>query len=138
MTKQVIHIDLDSLIDTRLGILIEMNESAALDLLKKGYRTRTSDDWHKLDPVFDNDDFAVRYKNRTVSALMNSSITGMIVSLFDILKRLEKDKVNTPFVEDIIVHLNIYPYKLSAQEEEEFVKCMQYYSPSSATIEIVN
>lgn len=137
--RHIVHIDLDSLLDTRMGTISLMDLDAAEELLKNDkYRNRVNDDIHSLSSKIDNALFQERYKRRNIETLQASRLTGMVPGLSTLLRKLVNDNLKAPMIEEFIVHLNISPYLgLTSAEKAAMVSWLNYYIPTDVGIEIV-
>lgn len=121
-------IGLDSLLDTRLGTLISMDESSAIEMLKNGYRKRTSDDWTKLYPDADNEAFKDRYGRRGEDGeiLTLSKPTNLLPFLNHIIRELMASRLQRPDKEEIRVDVNFYPYQCTSEVTKTVLAAIQY------------
>lgn len=126
-TDKVIYIDLDSLLDTRLGTLIQINEIAAIEALDNGYHARISDDWSKLTPNINQAEYNSRYKTRDIETLKVSRCTNAVPIINELSKSLIEAAIYTPEVSSVAVEVNLYPYKLSSDEVKMIEDVVRYY-----------
>lgn len=109
-SKSVIYIDIDSLIDVRTSIIKKIaGEDRAFEIVTSdAFNFRTAD-------IFDinMDDYLKAYQERSKEDIEN----GVVSYMFNILKNRTKRLLHlcqtqntTP---DILIYLNIYPYKLT-------------------------
>lgn len=107
-----IHVSLDAIFDTRLGLVVQENP-AALDTLDiKAYKLRPKDDEHHI-PV---PQFAEKYSKRNKKTLLLSKQTELLYGLGKMAIELEKKKSFDPMVEDTHFVINFAPYDCSAEE----------------------
>ncbi len=143
MASTIILIDLDTMIDTRLGTLSLINREAAESLLQPinydAYLNRKCDDWFKItDGKVSNEEFAHRYRNRDVTTLKASLMTNFSELLTAMVDDLEQQMLHTPQVSAVEVHVNYWPYKLSKEECEAYELCVSQFSGVYTTVKMVN
>jgi len=133
-------IELDCLLDTRLGTLALLDEEAAAGLLGPRYTTRASDNWSFLTHgKVSNEAFAERYRARDHAVLEASRPTDLIAHLQPMLRKLEQNGFNEPVTQDLTLQINYYPYVLSAREQHFIAEVMSsHYSAPYTTIEMVS
>ena len=104
-----IFIELDALLDTRIGTIANMNINLVEDILKDGYYTRIADSFKGIEL----DEFKFRYDNRTKSVLKDSMVTPMINMITEFANKLLANIVTSPnhYLPRVII--NIHPYKLT-------------------------
>lgn len=130
-----IYLDLDSILDTRIGTIAYHDSDLAARILNSGkYFNRNYDDFEGLD----NKTFMEWYKARDSEVLPYSVLTNVSF----LLKRLVKDSIYTdtvnPTDEHLVIHLNIHPYSLTEQEIEDMSMCMKYITMSYCSIVIID
>lgn len=134
--ETVIYLDLDSLLDTRLGTLAKESTQLATKALDSGgYFSRVSDTF----PGLTKEEFETLYDKRDVETLKHSLITN--VSFF--LQRLVKDALAAAAVSDskgdaLTLVLNIHPYILADEEVEMLVGCVRHVTYSACGISVVS
>ena len=116
MKKQKILVNLDSLMDTRLGCVRCINPDWVDPLLESGYISRlhnTLSFFHK-----DIDDVAVeeRWKTRDMDVLRNSFSTNILNLLIHQCTLNNKGDPEHPEAQFISIVINTYPYQMSNDE----------------------
>lgn len=149
-TDKTIYVDLDALLDTRLGTLIQIDENEAISILNNGYHERISDDWSKLGSSINQDEYDRRYRNRDIETLKASRCTNAIPMIIELTKSLSESAIYTPFVTSVGIEVNLYPYKLTGEEIKTMESVVRHYlsvetkvttvrfSPEQLTPEIIN
>jgi hypothetical protein len=125
--KKVIEIELDAIIDTRLGTLNRLDPACSQRVAEQGmkYQSRLSDEFSYIDPSVDDQRYNALYKARDVETLKQSFMSEVIVHLGDVLDGLKARFVaGDPEVRSIELRLNIYPYRLTHEEERLYVECL--------------
>ena len=119
MEKQRILVELDCLLDTRLGVVSQLNEDAAVKLLELDYWSRKSDDFEKMTGgMITNNDFKEAYKKRDIETLKRSRSTALPYALATMTTGLDAMAANTPLIERPTLTINTHPYKLDDDERE--------------------
>lgn len=121
--KNNLLIELDAILDTRKGTVAKLYPEVAEDLLYNvGYRKRLSDQLHLIDPRIDEKEYVFAYLKRDIETLDHSK-ASMITSYVNQLIRKIQMIIdgNNPYIKEVNVVVNYYPYKLS--EEEQHLIC---------------
>ena len=143
MAATIILIDLDTIVDTRLGTLALINQDAAQRLLQPvaydAYLNRKSDDWFTLtNGAVSNDVFTQRYKARDVTTLRASLMTNFSELLSTMVDDLEQQMIHTPQVSSVEVHVNYWPYVLDKEELDAYELCVSQFAGVYTTVKMVN
>lgn len=138
--EQRIYIDLDSLLDTRLAVAASISGEGAVDIIDNpDYYSRELDNLGDMTNRFTDEQYQQAWKDRNADVLELAKPTAMLVSLKSMVQKLSMDAIRTPFVDGIIVDLNIYPYsELSKEEREEMRAAMSFHLGSDVRLNIVN
>ena len=111
-------VELDAIFDTRLGTLRMIDErSASACYNDERYFTRIIDDFSEMCGV-SREQFRDAYSRRNVETIENSIITEIPFVLAELTMKLGAETLDTPFVSEVVVHVNCYPYTLDAEEQE--------------------
>uniref|UniRef100_A0AB39CD99 Uncharacterized protein n=1 Tax=Pseudomonas phage RVTF4 TaxID=3236931 RepID=A0AB39CD99_9VIRU len=128
-----IMISLDALLDTRLGVISNIDSDAAKHLVSSlTYWERNYDDWYKLtggrvpNEVFQKA-WAERGGENTRRTLDACFESGLSPFIYQCLAEADINMMSgmTPIEEEIGLAINIYPYDLSFQEKQELINIMQ-------------
>lgn len=113
-------VELDCLLDTRLGTIERLHSPSAAKLyLGKEYYDREIDDWALLtEGVVSKTAFEESYRERDTKTLELSRPTRMLGFLSRLTRELDMAKITAPDVEKVEVSVNIYPYQLTPRERE--------------------
>lgn len=133
-TTQGIYIELDCLLDTRLGTCRKIDENNISNILSSGYHKRKQDEFINVDKKTFND----LYKKRDVLTLSLSNITNVIKILNKIIKEYFIMLNCQPVYTGIEIFLNIYPYKLEQEEIDDMVLCLKYWTDNLVPITVIN
>ncbi len=135
--RRSVLIELDALLDTRIGTVSRLNSDDAIKLIQNGaaYRTRLSDDLNTLVPSINLDEYKGTYKARDADTLAVSSITPFVIILREIASQFETALIHTPLMERATIDVNVYPYKLTTEETMAIQQCISHYV-NSVTMEV--
>jgi hypothetical protein len=131
--KQGIFINLDALLDTRLGTLYLLDEEAMIRNLSGNYFKRDTDDFIGIDKNVFNAAYAARDKN----TLKNSTICKIVNMIREIVKVTLKESISSPLHTGPKIFINTYPYKLLLEEENLIVKAVAAMTDKLADIELI-
>lgn len=125
--RQGIYIEIDAILDTRIATVAMVNPDAAAELVSdERYWNRISDEFSYLIPGFDDAAYQTAYRNRNTDLLPKCRPTGMMLALEEILRELEvKLLAGNPDVEETFVDLNIWPYDLTPEEQNQMAECVR-------------
>lgn len=135
----VILVDLDVILDTRIGVLSQLYPEATAKLINNPlYRTRQTDEFNLIDNTIDLDTYRKAYANRDVNALMRAVPTEMLLEFVMILDSL-LDEILGPNPENkvIKIEINTYPYNLSSEECEHIAHCFRAHTKTPFEIKTV-
>lgn len=126
--NQLIYVDLDMLLDTRIAVVDQLSTEAAIEILNKGraYRTRNSDQLHLLTEHITEEAYVKAYRKRDRTVLMRSRITPMMFAFAEAIKE-QVDVYLGNTIDRVIVHVNQYPFKLLDNERVAMIECIQTY-----------
>jgi hypothetical protein len=129
-----IYLDLDAILDTRLGLLFNISPDLAKDVITHGYKNRDED----IFPGISKARFVELYANRNKSVLINATITSVIKFVDSFIIDIIKNTINTPMVGQPIIYLNIYPYQLVDVEKKLIGNAIGAATKGWASIELIN
>jgi hypothetical protein len=132
--KQGVYVELDVLLDTRLGTIARISEDAAIKTLENGYHTREID----MFEFVDTEAFKTLYAQRDSSTLSKSMCSGAIELIRDLVGLLSEQAQLTPYHSGARVVVNTYPYSLSAEEQSEIGKAIAVWMNGLALVELVD
>jgi hypothetical protein len=128
-------IELDALVDTRMGILVSMtNDERFKNIYLNGYHTRDSDEF----PGIDVDLFKQTYKSRTKKVLDNSMVTPMIRLLKEFCFKTVSNIGITPFNYLPKIIINTHPYDLNDEECGALLEAVVLATNKLVDVELVN
>lgn len=138
--ENVILIDLDTIIDTRLGTLAKLDPAAASDIFSSPmFRTRLSDEFSLIDSRINHQAYLKAYLERDVETLGLGMPTALLGEFSMILESL-LDEIIGPNPEDKVVRveINTYPYVLSAEECDDICACFREWTGTVFDIKTVH
>lgn len=131
-------LEMDALIDTRMGTLVGLVPDISKSLHIRDYRTREQDDWTTLtNGIVTTEQFDEAYAKRNIDTLKRSFITGVVPMLIQYLDGLEERYMRRVDITEIKVDLNLYPYTLPGPVSEMFKNCLSTLLPSYAVVNTV-
>lgn len=133
-------IDLDVLLDTRLGLLSSIDEQLAVDVLDKGWRIRQSNEISQFTDRLTDEQFKNKWENRTSDVLVWSRPTNFIFELAKMLEQLETNFIlDSGRIKQAMVLINIYPYAdLTEDEQIDILDAMRSLIKSNIEFKICN
>lgn len=132
--KSRIYIDLDSILDTRLGTISKLYPERAIELLgDAAYYMREENVFEGVDKAL----FDTAYAKRDKETLSSSTPTAFLLELrkivFDVL-----EKSVHPLHGDVDVTINVYPYKLTEDEKKDIEACVLYYTGECVPVRTID
>lgn len=107
-----VYVDLDSLLDTRLGTLrLHWPEVFAKCVADQNYYLRERDDFTPWGGPTQAE-FAERYAQRDVETLQHSMVTAVPGLVKNMMEIQDRDFEETPYFSSIGLDINIWPYEL--------------------------
>lgn len=120
-----LYIELDSVLDTRLGTISKVSLALAEGLLRSTQYFERDQDIFDGVPVME---YARLWKERNVETLKRSVLTNLISQhVRHVLEQLKYQAMTQPKHDSIRVDINIYPYRLSQEVEAELVRVIEYH-----------
>lgn len=137
--KQVILLDIDMLLDTRLAVLSELNFEWVKKNLDNGYRYRLSDHWDDVDVGIDQQAYDAIYSNRNKIILHNARMTNIMYMLLDLIRNYEHELLSTnTMLSEVVLVINIHPYDLTDEECYRLLQCLTEYLGEMIKLRIIN
>lgn len=124
-----LYLDLDSLLDTRLGTLSQLNPLAASRAVQTGaYWDREYDQWERLTGgLVDTPAFAAAWATRGRPELEAATVTGIIVVIMQILAMYQRNQVEGLVKEDLALEINLHPYNFELEEMDELTSILKHH-----------
>ena len=130
--KQRILVDLDAILDTRLGTLMRMGVGEKA--LALNYRQRKSDRWAEMGLDVDQVEYDRLYAERDIYTLAASRPTNISYLLNQITEYLSRLRLNAPMYDTCEVIVNLYPYQLDKDVQDEIVVAVSSWVSMDSTI----
>jgi len=132
----VIYTELDTLLDTHLAILGQLNQDVATKVLESGeHHTRLEDGY----PDVPREVMVENYAQRNEFTLTQSMMTNIFVVIRHMFKTILNEEMMTPFHGKLKLVVNIHPYSNLTEEERTFLKgAIQHNVGGVAEIELVD
>lgn len=127
--KHCVLIELDAILDTRLGILNMIDPSIAIEALENGWRTRQHNDVSVLTDKITNEEYKKLWEERNEEVLVHSRPTTFIFELTRMAQELEENIVlDKGRIDDGCFIINFYPYtKLTVEEKNDIISIVKGY-----------
>lgn len=130
-----IYVDLDSLLDTRAGLLSLIDEEQAVDtIMQPAYYVRKSNDFGFVDGKTFNE----RFRKRGNEVLEHAPVTRMTTKLNEFVEEILATPAYQYSKDKLSLLVNIYPYTMTDDEKLELEAIMMYYTNQLIPIEIVS
>lgn len=139
MNSKRILVEIDSLLDTRLGTLDIIDGDIPEVVLKNGYYSRYIDDWDNLSKgKTTKETFNNHYHDRTTFTLNRSRITGVCRLIYTLSEEASLNALHDPESDSVVFDINISPYVLDEDEKEMLLLCVSNYLYAGTECRIVN
>lgn len=137
-TDHVIYLELDAVLDTRLGTLDIMNpEFSKATVSNPGYFRRVSDDFSVFcDVKFE--DYKEAYRKRSIETLQHSVVTNASFVLNSVVNELNRQRKESPFAASVTVEVNIAPYNPDGELRMELENAIATMLPVDVAVRSVN
>lgn len=133
-----IYVDLDSLLDVRLGTLaVHWPEVFTRCLNDDAYYMRDRDDFTAWGGP-DREAFRAVYDKRGMDELQCSIMTAIPHLVKDLMLIQERDFEETPHFTEVGMDVNIWPYQMEDWEKEELVNVMMCYGGLNTVPRIIS
>lgn len=133
LTFSTMLVELDCLLDTRISLLAELDDSKFKDVIKM-YHNRDIDEF----PYYSFDKFKELYDNRDKSILKNAIVTPIMSLITEFVDKTLLQIINSPFHYQPKIIINIYPYKLSDDEITNIISLIINKTKLRATVEVID
>lgn len=126
--------ELDAILDTRMGTLLQIDPDCVQRVIENGYFTRDRDLFFEID----SKQFQERYKTRDKKTLQASVMTPMLSYIKDFCKHTYEGNIKTPYLKQPIVRVNTYPYQLSDKEKALLLNAIKFRLGNIPPVEFVH
>lgn len=136
---QKVYIDLDSLLDTRVGVVAVNYPEAAKQLMQDAYWLRDSDDFSGLtEGSVTHAQFREWWRKRDKVCLHAARPTNLIHILEQLSEAMVSSQVNLPFVAATQYLINYWPYQLDEAEVAAFQQACEIITGNVVEVEMIN
>lgn len=132
--KEGILVNLDAILDTRLGVLSSFGDDETIAVLESNYFKRETDSFKGIS----DSDFKERYKNRDKTTLLNSIACKSLNMLRELARNTARQAISSPFHAGTKIFLNTYPYVLTEEENNVLITAVVHSTNSMVDVEVVN
>lgn len=131
-----IYIDLEALLDCRMGTLAGISEEAAVTALESGrYHKRMVDEFDGVP----KDVFAAAYAKRDLDTLKRSVLTNVVFFMRRLIKDSLMDAVIQQKVEKMCFTVNVWPFDFSDDGlVDMLIACIRFHTYSTSSVQIVS
>jgi hypothetical protein len=129
-----IYVELDCVLDTRLGTIARISDEAALMTLQNGYHDRRAD----IFEFVEMDAFKTLYAQRDGDTLSKSMCTGVVGLLRHLTGVLAEQAIERPFHSGGKVVLNTFPYNMTTEVQDEIGMAVSAWIHGLASVEVVS
>lgn len=133
LPKQKIYVELDCLLDTRIGTVAMISQDLATSVLKNGYHQRDEDVFPGVDKAL----FDEMYKNRSIDTLKVSTITTFMPLLNHLCGLIHEEALMRPYHSGPHVVVNIYPYYITGDIADDIREAVSYWLGPVVPVEVV-
>lgn len=112
-------IDLDAILDTRLGAVSRLSPEAAVRIVQDRWIIRENDTWQKTSKEFTFEQYREIYFRREKETLMASGPTDITRLLFGIVQDYQSGNQSPDLHKDFELIVNLDRYPLTADETDE-------------------
>lgn len=134
-----IYIEIDALLDTRLGTIKHLWPDVYSDLMLSGaWWDRRSHDLSLLDPRINMEQFNSTFKARPPESIQNARMTGMVMSLFSILDATSQANVFGPHQKELAITIDTKGYAFSEDVKGDMTLALQHYLPVNVQITYID
>lgn len=136
---QTVYIDLDSLLDTRVGVVAVNDPEAAAMLMQEPYWLRESDDFAELtEGRVTHALFRQWWKARDKQAVVAARPTNIIRILEQLSESLVSSQVNLPFVAKTLYLVNYWPYQFEPLEVQAIQQACEILTGNAVEVKMVS
>ncbi len=127
-------VELDSILDTRLGVLLDIAPEKVPPLLADAYHGRLWDVFPGVDLLT----YQRRYTGRDASILKNTWSTPMADLMADFVMKTLQQTLRTPFHKVPKIEINAYPYQLSDADATTIISAVVAKTNQQCDVSLVS
>jgi hypothetical protein len=130
-----IYVDIDSLLDTRFGVLAQMCTIDELfDIFKHGYLFRNKDEFYNVDTEI----FKSKYESKSTLNIVHAKQSKVIKLIRDIIVYFIEIIEQTQSPADIVIELNINGYNLNDAEIDILIRVIAQVTSWKVNVKVIN
>lgn len=129
-----IYVELDAILDTRIGVIKSFGMEAMIQIIEDDYVVRLSDDFKGIDMA----EYKRRYDSRNKLVLRDSVVTPIMRVIRHFAKQTLKANLSTPIHRQPKMILNIFPYELTEEEIKVIISAIAAATDREIDIEVIN
>lgn len=129
-----IFVELDCLLDTRLGTLAAVDDNLMMLALENGFIVRNEENF----PPLEKSTFLELYKTRDKDILKISPMTMCVDFIKDLSFTILKSAVDTPLCSGVEIVINTHPYNLTNKEAVDLITSFAVLTNKFISIKLVN
>lgn len=134
-----IYVDIDCLLDTRLGTLIKIDPRFAYNVSdNKNYYLRQEDIFKDKDQTLDREIYKKVFCKYKEEIIRSSLKTKMFAFLYELCKVFLNQATSTPYLSSIEIELNLYPYDFTQEEGTTILNLVSSILKDSIDISYIN
>jgi hypothetical protein len=120
-------LDIDALLDTRLGLLSQLNSEVATRVVQSNaYWERDYTDWERLTRGgVTNAAFEAAWVKRDIETARQSIMTGIIPVLMRVMAEYDQNMRDGVVTDDLALEVNLHPYEFNDEETEELTEILK-------------
>lgn len=132
MDHTTLLLEIDSILDTRLSLLVQRFPDKFDEILTSYFTRQTNE----IENVISYEDFNDLYRQRDRSVLHNAVMTKTILLVKDFIETSLENMVQTSVELPPKLILNLYPYELSSEEVKHILTSMMFHIGNKVDIEV--
>ena len=131
-------VDLDAILDTRMGTLLCMHPDIATKAIACNYHSRLTDVWQEIGLAVNQHEYKRRYTERDADVLEKSIVTPILDAISKIANAIIVQLGKTPFYEGIELKVNIWPYEIHESAHAGLIASIAHHVPIDLKVSLVN
>lgn len=132
-----VYVSLDTLLDTRIATLDQLDPVSAKLIGEARYHTRTIDVFDRNGSAIKQTAYEEAYNNRQYETLAHATMTWLPRYLLTLVSKLTMKQGMPLLSEQINISVDMYPYNLSESVQESLMAAMETYTNGAAKIDLV-
>lgn len=131
-----IFVELDALLDSRLGTLSKIDPKAVERVFKNDYYFKRTEDYF---PGVKPEVFRDAYAKRNFETLMAFPVmTGIVPVIRDLVASYSVESITAPTISEVKLVVMTHPYELSDAEKQALLECLSYNLDGMCPVELTD